>query len=328
MSLTYLHKIILLIVLMGSAAFFVVRFKIKVTAYAPTENQEIQRVEVLQFYSLKENNPNLYTDAYYLEIKNKFSLFDFINPKGYFIGNKGETDQTHFSSQRLNFNKQKNIANFKGDVALKKEPLTVDCQQGTYWTDTEIFACKDRVKVFALQAKTRDELTINSDEVKAFFVGKYSLHKGNVFGVIKRPLMHEPPTDFSSNDLSFYFDQGQANLENNVHVTHGEYDIKSRKGEILIENYNKKLKYFAFDDDVVVEQKSRRIPGGKRVAYAEKMEGVRSEGTVVLTGAPRVVQGKDVIKGNKITLRQGAGLIEVDDAASNMIYEQKQPSQN
>lgn len=290
--------------------------------------EDLQRVEVLQFYSMKENKPSAYIDAYYLEIKNKFSLFDFINPKGYFIGKKGENDLTHFSSQRLNFNKLKSVAEFKGDIQLKKEPLKVDCQVGTYWSESETLFCKDRVKVFAVQPKNRDEVTINSDEVKAFFEQKYSIHKGNVFGVIKRPLIHEPATDFSSENLSFFYDQGQAHLEGTVHVKHGEYDIKSRKGEILIENYNKRLKYFTFDDDVIVEQKSRKIPGGKRLAFAEKMVGVRSEGTVVLTGAPRVVQGKDVVKGNKITLRQGASLIEVDDAVSSMIYEQKKPRQN
>lgn len=327
MSISYHHKMLLLTLTVLIAAFVVVRFKIQVTAYTPLQVEDLQRLEVLQFYSLKDYKPNLYTDAYYLEIKNNFKIFDFINPIGYLLGkeNKEQNQTTHFTSQKLNFNKFKNIAEFKGDIVIKREPMVIDCQQGTFWTETETFFCKDRVKVFAKHLKTNDEITINSEEIKAFFEQKYSLHKGGVFGVIKRPLMHEPSTDFSSDMLSFYFDQGQANLEGSVHVTHGEYDVKSRKGEILIENYNKKLKYYTFDDDVVVEQRSKKIPGGKRVAYAEKVEGVRSQGTVVLTGAPRVVQGKDVIKGNKITLREGASLIEVDDAASNIIYEQKQP---
>ena len=106
MSLTYLHKVSLLTVLICAASFFVVRFKITVTKYAPSQMEDLQRVEVLQFYSLKENKPSIYVDAYYLEIKKKFSLFDFINPKGYILGKKGENDATHFTSQRLNFNKE------------------------------------------------------------------------------------------------------------------------------------------------------------------------------------------------------------------------------
>lgn len=326
-SFTYHHKVLSLVMVVLIFSFFIISFKIKVTSYYPSERLDLQRVEVLQFYSLDDDKPSTYLDAYYLEIKNNFSIFDFINPKGYFLGDKGEVDATHFSSQRLNFDKNKNVAEFSGDIILKREPTIIDCQQGVYWTKREEFYCKNRVKVFAVQAKTRDELTINSDEIKAFFQQKYTIHKGNVFGIIKRPLLHEPPTDFSTDSLSFYYDQGQVNLEGTVYVKHGEYDVKSRKGEILIENFNKKLKYFTFDDDVVVEQKSPKIPGGKRLAYAEKVESVRSEGTVILTGAPRVIQGRDIVKGNKITLREGASLIEVDDAASNIIYEQKQPKQ-
>ncbi len=324
MIISYQSRILILAGFILTSCFYVIGFKIKVSSYAPPEFLDIQRIEVLQFYGLKDNKPSAYVDAYYLEIKNNFTIFDFINPNGYFLGKKSEkVDTTYFSSQRLHYSKPSFLAEFKGNVAIKRDPLTVDCQQGAFWTETEEFLCKDQVKVFALQAKTRDEITINSDEVKAFFQQQYSLHKGNVFGIIKRPLVHEPSTNFATESLAFYFEQGQANLEGNVHVTHGEYDVKSRKGEILIENYNKKLKYFTFDDDVIVEQKSRKIPGGKRLAYAEKVESVRSEGTVVLTGAPRVIQGRDVVKGNKITLREGASLIEVDDAASNIIYEQK-----
>lgn len=328
MSLTHLHKVSLLTIVICTACFLVLNFKIQVTSYAPTIMEDLQKVEVLQFYSLKDFKRNFYLDAYYLETKKNFYLFDFINPKGFFIDKKDESKITHFSSQKLHYNKENNISNFKGDVEIKRDLMKINCQIGTYWTDTEIFYCRERVEVYANQVKTRDEVTINSNDIKAFFAQKYSLHKGNVSGVIKRPLLHEPPIHFTTDNLSFFYEQNQANLDGSVHVTHGEYDVKSHKGEILIENYNKKLKYFDFDDEVVVEQKSRKIPGGKRLAYAEKMQGVRSEGTVVLTGAPMVVQGKDIIKGNKITLRQGASLIEVDDATSNLIYEQKKSTEN
>ncbi len=324
MSLSYQYKVVILVGFILIFCFSVIGFKIRVTSYAPPEFLDIQRVEVLQFFSLQANKPNTYLDAYYLEIKKNFTQFDFINPHGYFLGKNAEADATHFTSQRLDFDKLKSMSNFKGDIKIKRGPMEVDCQQGTYWTDSEQFFCKERVKVFAKQQKTRDEVTINSDEVKAFFQQRYSIHKSHVFGMIKRPFLHEPSTDFSTDSLSFYYDQGQAHLDGNVHVIHGEYDVKSRRGEILIENYNKKLKYFTFDDDVVIEQKSKKIPGGKRIAYAEKVESVRSEGTVILTGAPRVIQGRDNVKGNKITVREGASLVEVDDAASNIIYEQKQ----
>lgn len=321
---SYHHKALLLLVsflAVGVVASFIA---IKVTPYSSFGiDHDLQRVEILQFYAVENLKPKTYIDAYYLEVKNKFKEFDFINPKGVFQGKKTTDPETHFSAQRLKFNKFKDIVTFKGDVSVIRTPLNVECQTGMYWTMSEKLYCQERVKVMAFHEKTKDEIDINSDEISAFFKEQYSIHKDNVFGTIKRPFLHEPQTDFSANLLTFYFQAGQADLEGLVHVTHGEYDVKSRKGQILIENYNKKLKYFSFDDDVVVEQTSKKIPGGKRYAYGEKVESVRSQGTIVLTGAPRVIQGKDVIKGNRITLREGASLVEVDDAASSMTYEER-----
>ena len=55
-----------------------------------------------------------------------------------------------------------------------------------------------------------------------------------------------------------------------------------------------------------------------RKAYAERLEGLGREEKMVLTGAPRVEMGKDVIKGYRITIRENVDLIEVDDAMSDV----------
>lgn len=324
MLVSYHAKTLILFCGLVAASVAALFLHLRVTSHSTQGiESDLQRVEILQFYQVKNLKPSSYIDAYYLEVKDKFKELDFINPKGIFHGNKLEDPLTNFSSQRLKFSKTRGIATFKGDVNIIRKPVNVECQTGIYWTESEKLYCEERVKVLAVQEKTRDEITINSEQVSAFFQEQYSIHKDQVFGNIKRPLLHEPQTDFSSNLMTFFFQEGRADMDGAVHVTHGEYDVKSRRGQILIENYNKKLKYFTFDDDVVVEQTSKRIPGGKRFAYGEKVESVRSEGTVVLTGAPRVIQGKDIIKGNRITLREGASLVEVDDAASSMIYEER-----
>jgi len=284
-----------------------------------------QRGEVLQLYILEKGEPQLYSNAYYGEMSRGFNVFDFINPVGTFYASKKDQPNLDFSAQRLHYEKETKLADFSGDVRAQRKPLTLTCMVGSFLIDSEIFHCEQEVKVVGLDPAKQDEITIHSHHVDAFFRERYSLHKGQVVGKIKRPFIHEPPTDFESEQLSFYFDLNQANLDGNVKVWHGEFTLMGRRGEILLENYNKKLKYFTLNDDVVVEQKlPKNVPGGHRTAYAERMEGIRSEGVVVLTGAPRVIQGKDVVKGNKITLRQGASLIEVDDAASNLIYGNQQ----
>jgi lipopolysaccharide export system protein LptA len=55
-----------------------------------------------------------------------------------------------------------------------------------------------------------------------------------------------------------------------------------------------------------------------RRAYSERLEGFGQEQKMVLSGAPRVEQGSDVIKGYRITIRQNIDLIEVDDSMSDM----------
>lgn len=44
-----------------------------------------------------------------------------------------------------------------------------------------------------------------------------------------------------------------------------------------------------------------------------------SENKIILTGYPKVYQLKDVIKGNRIILREDNEVVEVDDANTNFI---------
>jgi lipopolysaccharide export system protein LptA len=61
-----------------------------------------------------------------------------------------------------------------------------------------------------------------------------------------------------------------------------------------------------------------RLSSTVRRAYSERLEGFGQEQKMILSGAPRVEQGEDVIKGYRITIRQNIDLIEVDDSMSDM----------
>jgi lipopolysaccharide export system protein LptA len=58
-----------------------------------------------------------------------------------------------------------------------------------------------------------------------------------------------------------------------------------------------------------------------REAFAERLEGFGQD-KLVLSGAPRVVQDKDTVKGYRITMREKMEYIEVEDALSDVQVKQ------
>ena len=61
-----------------------------------------------------------------------------------------------------------------------------------------------------------------------------------------------------------------------------------------------------------------------RKAFSEKLEGLISDKKVILTGLPKVFQERDVIKGNRIIIKENVETVEVDDANTNIILEQEE----
>ena len=75
------------------------------------------------------------------------------------------------------------------------------------------------------------------------------------------------------------------------------------------------------NDDVLVKE-SFQLPDGTtidRKAVSEQLEGIVSEDKYILTGYPKVFQDKDILKGNKIVLRENNEIIEVDNANTSFI---------
>ena len=125
--------------------------------------------------------------------------------------------------------------------------------------------------------------------------------------------------DFKANRVELNMLKSLVSLSDNVLLHRNNYDLEAQKAEIFLENYNKKLKYYVLYDDIKLEEKLSMNDGSKqmRKAYSEKLEGYMAEEKVVLTGAPRVEQGEDLIKGYQIILRENVELVEVDDSQSS-----------
>lgn len=279
----------------------------------------MQRGELVQYYLLKDKRPSVYIDGYYVEIKDNFNIFDFVNPSAIYYGEK----EGHLRSLRAKYFKDKGELTLNGDIQATYVPFYFECQNAYFSMPAQLFHCSDTSFVLTTDEKTKDQVHVHADKSTTYIAEKYSIHENHVNGKVVRRLPFEPDTDFSGDKLSLFELLSRVDLEGHVQVTHGEFKIDARKSQIFLENFNKTLKYFTFHDDVVVNQTFKDPKGHlvERFAYAEMVEGIRSEGKIILTGAPRVVQGQDIVKGNKITLRQGAGVIEVDDAISSLIYQ-------
>ncbi len=89
------------------------------------------------------------------------------------------------------------------------------------------------------------------------------------------------------------------NLSDNVYLERNNYNLRAQRADIYLENFNKKLKYYVLYDDIKLVEELTLPNGTKqtRKAYSEKLEGYMSQGKIVLTGAPSVEQGDDLIKG-------------------------------
>jgi lipopolysaccharide export system protein LptA len=136
---------------------------------------------------------------------------------------------------------------------------------------------------------------------------------------MERKKKYEGKMIFRSRELDIHGLESLAHLEGDVYMKRDTYEISSGKADLYLENFNKSLKYFVLNDDVKLTEKLNTPEGLiERKAFAERLEGFGREQKMVLSGAPRVEMGKDVIKGYRITIRENVDLLEVDDAMSDM----------
>jgi lipopolysaccharide transport protein LptA len=180
------------------------------------------------------------------------------------------------------------------------------------------------VKTNSLDAKTKDQLSITSDFAVYRPEQEFFEYQKNVRGLVQRARQYEENVTFKTDLLTLSGPESLVEMKGNVAFKKGNLDASSNKGTVFLENYNKKLKYYSLSDDVRL-QETLTMDGKPlvRKAFAEKLEGFISEKRVVLTGLPKVFQGRDVIKGNRIIIRENIETVEVDDANTNITLERE-----
>lgn len=225
----------------------------------------------------------------------------------------------YYKSESGYFDIAKRVLNLNKSVVVRAPNMTISADYLSYSDANKIISTSGNVFSKTVNYDDFFELKITSNQLDYEYIKNKVTYQSLVDGRVERFRKYEPPVLFNANRLTLNLVSKTGQMSGEVQIRNQGLTASSREGEIFLENYNKKLKYFALSDDVIVREKVFPKHGEpfERRAYSEKLEGHVLESMVVLLGSPKVYQKKDVLKGNMIILRQNNETIEVDDANTN-----------
>lgn len=271
-------------------------------------------------YDLFENGQvTLHMTADKLNADNSTSDMWFQRPVGrVFRPGKAPVD---FEGLRGELRNNKTYLHLIGKVHIVDDSSYLLSQTAEYWTDKEEVKAWGDVKTKNWGLKGGDIVFIDSERAFAWPQKGHVHYEGKVKGRIERPRPYEETIYFQCDDLYFYREKELIKMIGNVYIKKQNSRSYAKRGDIFLENYNKELKYFVLYDDVRVLE-TVITPGSaafERKAFGEKLVGIMKEDKLILTGSPKVYQKGDVIKGNRITVRENNDVVEVDDSNSGFM---------
>jgi len=211
-----------------------------------------------------------------------------------------------------------------GEVEISSDEANYYADRVKYFFKKDLIIGNGNVKFEGDDLQTKDHIVINSRSMEAKPEAKLSQFKGDVRGTLERKKKYEGKMTFSAHRMDLEGNKSLAHLQGDVVMKRQGYLITAGKADMYLENYNKSLKYFVLNDDVKVTERMQTPEGvQERKAFAERLEGFGREQKMILSGAPRVEMGEDVIKGYRITIRENIDLVEVDDAMSDVQVKRK-----
>lgn len=278
---------------------------------------EFTEILKLEYFHLRDSLPQMSLSAERMRSQGE-ELAEFESPRG--VYNYREKNKTiRYSAEEALYKKKKEVLTLVGNVKVDSDEAQYYADKVRYFFKKDLIIGNGNVKFEGEDLKSKDHVVILSENMRANPEAQISKFKGNVKGTMQRKKKYEGKTTFTSNELHLDGNKSVANLLGNVHMKRDNYDITAGKADMYLENFNKSLKYFVLNDDVKVSEKLQTNEGiQERKAFAERLEGFGREQKMVLSGAPRVEMGKDVIKGYRITIRENVDLVEVDDAMSDV----------
>lgn len=272
------------------------------------------RFSKLSYFVLDNGRKSISLDAEELNIVNNEDLY-FKLPVGVLYND----EQINYVAKTGKYIGKTRELTLNGEVSLESTSGDHKSDKVYYNGSKKYLEASGKVESKFVDEKTKDDILVESNYVNSWIKDKRTLFMGSVKGKVKRRRIYEQSFDFFANRVELNQLKSQVFLTENVKLERNNYHLESQKAEIFLENFNKKLKYYVLYDDIKLEEKLL-MPDGSvqmRRAFSEKLEGYMSDAKIVLSGAPRVEQGDDLIKGYQITLRENVELVEVDDSQSS-----------
>ncbi len=280
------------------------------------ETIEETKFNTLQYFALEKGEPSIFLNAESLNIMGQNNL-SFTKPNGYLLNS--DKEKIYYKAKTGNFTEKTAELKLDGEVVVNLKKSEHNSDDFYYNGKKKYFEATGNVDSKMYDAKTKDTIIVKANFLNSWIAEERSLFLGDVRGKLKRKRRYEGGFDFAAEKMESNLLKSRVDLTDNVHIKRNSYHLQSGRAEIFLENYNKKLKYYVLYDDIKLEEKLQQFDGSQalRRAYSEKLEGYMSEAKDVLSGAPRVEQGDDLIKGYQITLRENVELVEVDDSQSS-----------
>jgi lipopolysaccharide transport protein LptA len=303
-------------VLIVFQAFNVKRLYSGSGGHLDVEKDQETKFEGLRYFSVEKGSPAISLNASDLKIVNNNDLY-FDDPTGYIFNSSAE--KVNYKAVSGSFIAKSKELKLNGSVVLTTKTASHESQKVYYNGIKKYLEATGEVKSNMLDIQTRDKIKITSNYLSSWMDEKRSLYLGDVKGLVRRRRIYEESFNFTADRVELNQLKSLVLLSDNVTLDRNNYHLEAQKAEIFLENYNKKLKYYVLYDDIKLEEKLELSSGQSQLrrAYSEKLEGYMAEAKIVLSGAPRVEQGEDLIKGYQITLRENVELVEVDDSQSS-----------
>ncbi len=289
--------------------------KLGMGEFAERDQLSVSYFKNLNYFVTRDKRDVLKVKTRELTQKSSRSLkyITFFDPVGTAYSKNNEP--INFDSKDGHYYFKENTLKLSKDVHIKTTDSNMSADDMVYFFNEDKILGTGNVKTKTVAKSTLDIIDVSSKELESYPNQKISFFRHDVRGKIERKKKYEPPIYFSSEELKMDMPLNKIDLDREVHIRKGNLRTYAKRGEMFIENYNKRLKYFSLYDDVKVEE--TLLVDGRTVtrkAFGEKLEGFTSLEQIVLTGFPKVIQEGDLIKGNKITLRINNEVVEVDDA--------------
>lgn len=283
--------------------------------------------KVVDYYLVDQGRPFLQLESTDLTLSQTNTLVIAFNPNGviYRRDSQGQEEEPiFFSSKGSRVLTEKKEMHLTDTVEVKIANSNMKAEKISIFNNGKHMEATVNVRTQTFDPKTNDQIMINSDFALYRPREEFFEYQGNVKGQVQRKRKYEESVSFTTNLMTLSGPQSLVEMKGEVTFKKGNLAASSNQGTLYLENYNKKLKYYSLSDDVRLEE--NLVMGGKpivRKAFSEKLEGLISEKKVILTGLPKVFQGRDVIKGNRIIIRENIETVEVDDANTNITLERE-----